>query len=182
MLCSAGRRPLLPSQDQPVYRQALPRKRRADGRVRDDGGPPQPPGRFLCRSDNSSSLAAGPPQRWAWAWGRPDNCRRRPVRGAGTCSSQKNRTRPRKGARALERPADNDRALRVLGPLGEGEVPEDLRGLRDAATVPTEDHPRQVERGVLLDPLGRLRSRGWLLGCHERSAGGGDPVLPRRLL
>src|SRR3712207_4910953 len=53
-----------------------------------------------------------------------------------------------------------------------GAVPEDRGGVREAAAVPAEDHPRQVERRILLDPPGRLRPRGAVGGRDERAAGG----------
>ncbi len=38
--------------------------------------------------------------------------------------------------------------------MGEGEVPEDLRGVRGAPAVPPEDHPCPLERGACWIPLG----------------------------
>jgi len=54
-----------------------------------------------------------------------------------------------------------------------------LRGFRGAVAVQAEDHPRPLERGVVLDTPWRLRLRGRLRGRHELPRPRGDTTLPR---
>ena len=58
-----------------------------------------------------------------------------------------------------ERPDHHRRPVRLRGPLGARGRAEDLRGVRGAAAVPPEDHPRALERRVRLDPARRHEHR-----------------------
>src|SRR5215218_7101087 len=95
-----------------------------------------------------------------------------------TCKEAPTLQAAMKGALTIERSQDHSRTVRVRGSMGEGEVAENLRGFREAVALPPEDHPRPLERRVVLDPSWRLRPRGGLRGPYELPGPWGGSVLP----